>query len=189
GLKLERKVADFIEEDGPRVGHFELARSSLVRTRERAALMAEQLAFQQALRNRRAVHRHERCAPASRLEMNRAGDEILAGAALAEQQYGRIVGDDAPDKLIHFLHCRAAPDYLAADQLAIDLVLEPIEVGRLLRDFHRASDRGGYQVEIDKGFGQIVMGAPLHRLHRVVHGAGGGDYENEGADIFAACSG
>src|SRR5215469_8873752 len=132
GLKLERKVADFIEEDGSGVGHFEFASSSLVCTCERTTFMAEQLALQQALRNRRTIHRHEWRAPAPRLEVNRAGHEILAGAALAEQEHGRIVRDDATNQLVDFLHGRAAPDYLAAHQLAIDLILEPIEVGRLL---------------------------------------------------------
>ena len=121
--------------------------------------------------------------------MNRARDQLLAGAALAAQQNGGVVGDDAPDQLVDFLHRGAAADYLAADELAIDFVLEAVEIGGLRADFDRALDRGGDQVEIGERLGQVVVRAALHRLDRVVHRARGGDHDDERADAFAVRGG
>src|SRR4029077_4301641 len=55
GLELRVKIADLVEKDGSVIGRFELADLELMRPGEGAALMAEQLALQQILRNRRAV--------------------------------------------------------------------------------------------------------------------------------------
>ena len=185
GLQLDRQVADFVEEDRAGVGHLEFAGAPLGRAGERAALVPEQLALEQAMRNRGAVDGDERRAPSRRFEMNRARDQLLAGAALAAEQDGRVVGDHAPDQLINFLHRGAAADYLAADQLAIDLVLQAIQVRGLRADFNRALDGGRDQVEIGERLGQVVVRAALHRLDRVVHRAGGGDHDDQRADAFA----
>ena len=63
--------------------------------------------------------------------MDRARDQLLAGAALAAEQHGGVVGDDPPDQLVNFLHRGAAADDLAADELAIHFVLEAVEIGGL----------------------------------------------------------
>ena len=39
-----------------------------------------------------------------------AGDQLLAGAAFAEDQHGDILGCDAADRLVHLLHLRATAD-------------------------------------------------------------------------------
>ena len=117
--------------------------------------------------------------------MDRARDQLLAGAALAAEQYGRVVGDDAPDQLVDFLHRRAAADYFAADELAIDLVLEAVEIRGLRADFHRAFDRRRDQVEIGERLGQVVVSAALHRLDGVVHRARSGDHDDQRADRLA----
>ena len=64
GLQFQRQIANLVEEQRARAGYLELARAPLGRAGERAALMAEQLAFDQAVRDRRAVDRDERLAPA-----------------------------------------------------------------------------------------------------------------------------
>src|SRR6202044_423835 len=132
--------ADLIEEDRAGVRHFEFARTPLRGAGERAAFVPEQLALEQTVRNRRAVDGDERRSPARRFEMDRARHQLFAGAAFAAEQNRRVVSDDAADQLVNFLHRCAAADYLAADQLPIDLVLEAIEIGRLRADFHRALD-------------------------------------------------
>ncbi len=147
--------------------------------------MPEQLALEQAVRNRRAVDGDEWRAPSRRFEMDRARDQLLAGAALAAEQNGRVVGDDASDQFVNFLHRGAAPDYLAADELAIHLVLEAVEIRGLRADFHRALDRSRDQIEIGERLGQVVVSAALHRLDRVVHRARRRDHDDQRADSFA----
>ena len=117
--------------------------------------------------------------------MNRARDQLLAGAALAAEQNGGVVGDDAADQLVNFLHRSAAADYLAADELAIHFVFQAVEIGGLRADFHRALDRGRDQIEIGERLGQVIVSAALHRLDRVVHRARRRDHDDERADGFA----
>ena len=147
--------------------------------------MPEQLALEQAVRDSRAVDGDERRPPSRRLEMNRARHQLLAGAALAAQQNGRVVGDHASDQLVNFLHRGAAADYLAADELAAHLVLQTVEIRGLRADFHRALDRRGDQVKIGERLGQVIVRAALHRLDRVVHRARRGDHDDQRADGFA----
>src|ERR1700738_4262771 len=99
--------------------------------------MPEQLALEQTVRDSGAVDGDERRAPSRGLEMNRARDQLLAGAALAAQQNRGVIGDHAPNQLVNFLHRAAATDYLAADELAIDFVFQAIEIRGLRTDFHR----------------------------------------------------
>src|ERR1700719_321200 len=103
--------------------------------------MPEQLTLEQAVRDSGAVDGDERRAPSRGLEMNRARDQLLAGAALAARQNGSVVGDDASDQFVNFLHRAAASDYLAADELAINFVFQAVEIRGLRADFHRALDR------------------------------------------------
>ena len=60
GLRLQAHVADLVEEDRAAVGDLELAAAIGDRAGERAAHVAEQLALDQLLRNRRAVDLDER---------------------------------------------------------------------------------------------------------------------------------
>src|SRR5690606_28839692 len=88
GLQLGAQLADLVEEERAAVGELEPAALALGRTRERALLVAEQLALEQLLAQRRAVDRHERLRRARAPGVNRARRDLLAGAALAEQQHG-----------------------------------------------------------------------------------------------------
>ena len=83
-------VADFVEEDRAAIGLLELADLLLGRAGERALLVAEQLRLDQLLGNRRAVHLHEALAAAQAVAVDRARDELLADAALALDQHGRV---------------------------------------------------------------------------------------------------
>ena len=62
-LHVERQVADLVEEDRRVVGELEPADLPRQRAGERALLAAEQLAFDQRRRNRRAVDPHHRRVP------------------------------------------------------------------------------------------------------------------------------
>ena len=60
GLQPRRHLADLVEEDRSAVGHLEQSFLLHARVRERAALVAEQLALEQLLRESRARDVHER---------------------------------------------------------------------------------------------------------------------------------
>ena len=92
-------VADLVEEDRAAVGLLELADLLLGRAGERALLVAEQLRFDQLLGNRGAVDLHEPLAAAEAVAVDRARDELLADAALAEQQHGRVGRRRALDRV------------------------------------------------------------------------------------------
>ena len=110
-LKAGLHVADLVQEEGAAVGQLELARARLHSGRH-TALDAEQLAFEQRLRQRRAVDGDERPL-AARQMMKELGHQLLARAALAAHQdvdasrrhplddvqhppHAGGVGDDAP---------------------------------------------------------------------------------------------
>ena len=63
--------------------------AALARAGERAFLVAEQLALQQRLRERGAVHRHKRAQPPGAGVVDRLGEQFLAGAGLAGDQHCR----------------------------------------------------------------------------------------------------
>src|SRR5262249_46466901 len=147
-LQLEGQVADFIQEYGPAIHHLELAGTAISCAGEGATLMAEQFALDETLRNRRTIDRHERRTPSRGFEVNRPRDQVLAGAALAQEQHGGIVGHAPADQFVNLLHRRTAPDDLPANELATYLVLEPIQIRGLSRYFDGSSDRGRDQVQV-----------------------------------------
>src|SRR5690242_17196862 len=88
-LEVERRVTDFVEEDRAAAGEREATPPRLVRPGEGAADVAEQLTLEQCAWQRRAVDGDERLIRRSRVSMDRPGDELLAGAALAANEHCR----------------------------------------------------------------------------------------------------
>ena len=89
----------------------ELAELPGVRAGERAALVPEQLGFDQAVGHRGDVHRDERLrAPVAQL-MDRPGDQLLAGAALAGDQRGGRRGRDLREQLVDADHLLMPADH------------------------------------------------------------------------------
>jgi hypothetical protein len=87
-LALQRrgKQADLVEKQRPAVRGLEKTGLRLTRVGERAALVAEDLGFEQRLGNRGAVHGDEGAIAASPGLVNRLRDKPLARAGLAEDQ-------------------------------------------------------------------------------------------------------
>ena len=101
---------DFVEEDGAGVGGLEAPGAVLDGAGERAVHVAEQLAFQQILAQRPAIDAHKRSArPIAQLVDGR-GDQLLAGAGLAQQQDRGVAARDTSRRAIHLLHGRAGAD-------------------------------------------------------------------------------
>ena len=83
-LQVGRRGVDFVEEDRAGVGRFEAAGAVVDRAGERAADVAEELAFEQAFAQRAAVDADERPIAALAQLVDRVGDQLLAGARFAQ---------------------------------------------------------------------------------------------------------
>src|SRR5205807_1472378 len=89
-LGAERHLADLVQEDRALVGRLELADLLLGRPGEGAALVAEQLAFEQGLGDRGAVEADERSLAAWAGKVDGAGDQLLARPRFAANQHGGV---------------------------------------------------------------------------------------------------
>ena len=149
GLNRGAHLADFVEHERALVGLLELADLALGGAGEGALLVAEQLALQQRLGERRAVEADERPLLARAGEVDGAGDQLLADAALAADEHRGPARRRAGDLLRDAVHHFAGADDLALHAqllaelhvLALDLVeilgelLPLVEI--LERDAHR----------------------------------------------------
>ena len=140
--------------------------------------MPEQLALDQLLGNRRAVHLDECPAPAAAERVNRPRDELLAGPVLPVNQHA-AVGRRRHRHLLAQLTHRIA---LAHHRLrAIDarpqrpvLGLEPALPHRVVDDEHRFVERQGLLDEIerahlDRAHGRLDVPVARDEHHLRVH--------------------
>ena len=122
--KRQRDVADLVEEQGPAFGKLDLADVGLDRAGEGAALVAEQLGFEQVLRDGGAVDGDE-AALAPALLVDGAGEQLLAGAARAEKHYRHVRARHALDGLCDLQHLRGGRDDRAEHRRAAVARLQP----------------------------------------------------------------
>ena len=108
GLERERELADLVEEERAAGGRAEEPLASLIGAGERAALVPEQVALDQRVGDRAHVHGDERSGGALGALVHRAGDELLAGAALAEQEDVRRRRGDLHDHVAEVRHLASA---------------------------------------------------------------------------------
>jgi hypothetical protein len=85
----------------------------LRRARERAFLVAEELAFHQVLRYRSTVHREERAVASHALLVDQARRELLAAPGFPRDVNRRLAPRDLPDHLPDLLHRRGRPEEVA----------------------------------------------------------------------------
>ena len=89
GLGPRRQLAHFIQEQAATVRVFHETRARANGAGERAARMSEQLSLDQFVGERRAVDGDEPAVPPRAQPMNRARNELLAGAALTFHENGK----------------------------------------------------------------------------------------------------
>ena len=133
-LNVERQVADLVEEQRAADGRPQDARLIGYRAREAAAAMAEQLAVGELARGAGAVVGQEHPAAAEGAGVDRAGDEVLARAALAGDQDGQVVVLQVLDLIGYALHGCADANEPGKQRLEL-----PLHDGR--GDLHRALAR------------------------------------------------
>jgi hypothetical protein len=161
-LDLFGDLADLVEEQRAAVGQLEPAGSRRHGAGEGPALVAEELAFDQTGRDRGAVDLDERGGAARRAEVQRAGDELLAGAALAGDEDGRGAGGDGADDLADRLHLRRAADHAGVGA----------RVGELLGGRRGRGDRGARTIAGgDRLLDDLVDLIAVERLLEVVERA------------------
>ena len=181
----KRHVADLVEKQRAAVALLELADAAAVGAGEGALLVAEQLAFQQVLRDGGAVEGQERCFAPGAVLVDGPGDQFLAGAALAGDQHGDVLGRDAADGLVHLAHGRAGAENGA---LHVGVCGRLGDDGRFAHPpghFERLADHSTQLLQVER-LEQVVVGALLHRLDGRVRRLGHGDEDDRDARVDAA---
>ena len=168
GLQPRHHLADLVEEHRAAVGHLEQAALLLARIGERAALVTEQLAFEQRLGQRRAGDVHERPGRAIARVVQDLRGEILAGAALAGQQHRRRRAcRDLLEQCFQLRDRRAvADDAVEAVRLRLARAQRAHFAAQAGR-FERLLDQQRDFIEVER-LVRVVIGARLHRLDRHV---------------------
>ena len=123
---------------------------------------AEQLALDQLARDRRHVDGHERAGPPAPVVVQRAGDQLLAGAALAVDHHGEVGRREPGDGAIDLLHRHRPPDQR---QPVLGVALLARRRRCRQRRLQRAPDHGQQLLQVER-LGQILERAALGRLDR-----------------------
>src|SRR5262249_31587654 len=103
-LELSRDVAYFVQEDRALLGQLDFPLLELMRPGEGALLVAEQLTLQELSGETHAVDGDERPVFPLPPAVDRAGENLLAGPALAQQQNGGSADRRFPGRLDRLLH-------------------------------------------------------------------------------------
>ena len=123
-LELDRDVAHFVQEERSAVGQLEAPDALRDRARERAALVAEELALEQARRDGGAVDLDEAALAPRAALVDRARDQLLAGARLAADQHRRAGGRHRLHQLQHLPERGRLADDVVEVVRGADLLLE-----------------------------------------------------------------
>ena len=94
GLHGQRHLADLVEKQRAAFGLQKQSLRSAAGVGERAFDVPEKFAFQERVRQRRAIHGDERLLAAAAAAVQRLGDKLLAGAAFAHDEHRGVgIGD------------------------------------------------------------------------------------------------
>ena len=155
----------------------------LDRAGERAALVAEELRFEERLRQRAAVDRDELAVLADRRVMDGARDELLARPALARQEHGRGDSGDPLDRPEDLLHAGALPDDVRKRVLRGELLLQvDVFVAELLLP-ERTVDDQPELLDVER-LRDVVHRSGLHRFDRIGCRRVRGDHDDRGLGRF-----
>src|SRR5665213_2024198 len=146
------------------VGMLEAALAVGVGAGVRAFHMAEQFVFQNGGREAGAVQDHQPVLAAFAVIMNGAGDQLLAGTVLAQDEHGNIGWRDLPGDAHHLLRRGAVADDALETGGILDLLLKHLVLLLQRRPLGGAVHLGPKMLQIQRLFDKAV--SPLvHRLH------------------------
>ena len=116
--------------------------------------------------------------------MEGLGDQLLAGAAFASNEHGRLEWGNHRDGAQRGLHFGSAPDDVFETEADTDLGAQRLDLTYQRRGLHGAFDDEQQLVDV-KWFGDIVEGAELHGGDRGFHRLGGGKHDDlRGRRVF-----
>ena len=171
GLERETHVRHFVQEQRAADGVLEPSDLARDRAGERPLFVAEQLALQQVLRDRGAVHRDERRRGVWAIQMDRAGDDLLPGARLTLNQHRGGARPRAGHELVDLQHRGT----LTHEGVLTDgVVLDRGQRDRDLDGGGAHARQGAEEVVLAEGQGQEVQHAEAlgaqHQAHRRIVG-------------------
>ena len=127
-----------------------------------------------SLRDRRAVHGHERPLAARRAAVDGARDELLARAGLAAQEHRRVRVRHLLHHREHLAHRGRGPHDLLEPGRLLELAAQPRDVAALALVRDRVAEHERELVVADR-LREVVERALAHRLHRGLDGRVRGD--------------
>jgi hypothetical protein len=154
----------------------EQAAPRLDRAGEGALLVAEQLRLQERGRQRGAVEGDERALGARPQAVERARQELLAGAALAHDEDRGVGGGHPLDERDELHHRRRVADQLAEAARPLHLGAEAAHLAGQVAALGGPLD-GGAQLGGIHRLAQVVVGAGAHRLDRLLDPGVGGEQD------------
>jgi hypothetical protein len=151
--------------------------------------VAEQLALEQRLGHRRAVDRDELRILAARAIVDRARDDLLAGAALAGDEHGCIGDRDLIDQRIDLMHRGRRADHVAAAARRCDDLAQPLDLAAQRAVLGGAADRDRERFDLDR-LGHEVVRTRADRADRGLEAAKRGQHDDRqigpvGDDVLA----
>jgi hypothetical protein len=176
-LRLQVGLADFVQKQRAPVGGLELPARPRVGPGKRAFLVAEQLGFDQARRDRGAVDAQERKVAARRVEVDRARDQLLTDPALAEDEHGRPQWSDAQDAVEDGAHRGGVTDEVLDAVALRDLVLKESQARVEIVALEKP-DEPRSQLERVHGPENVVVGPLAKQADRLEDLLGIDDEEN-----------
>ncbi len=152
--------------------------------RERAALVPEQLALEQGLGQRSTVDGHERAPCARALLVNRARHELLARAALTQDEHGRVGRRHVRYRIVHLAHrariADEAAEALGSVQALLQIMIsceQPMVLDRTPQHRRECIAR------VDR-LDQVVISSGANGRHRRLYVGVSGEYDH--ADLRPA---
>src|SRR3974390_237661 len=177
GLSSNRHLTDFVEQKGAAFGQFEAARAAFEGASEGAFFMAENFAFNESLRDGRAIDGDERPALAGAKRVDGARNQFLAGAAVSRNQYGGGAGRNHFDETEDLLHDLRGADqgaqYAHVAQAAatgLEFAFGAAQAGCVLQNVAQSSRVDGLLDEVE--------GTVLHGGHSGVNAAERGQQDH-----------
>ena len=183
-LHLQRRAhrPDLVEEERPLVRLLEASLPIADRAGERAAHVAEQLRLEQRFRNRAAVERDEAVHAPRAVVMNRARDDLLAGAGLAGDEDRAVGRRDGLEQLKQPRHRAALADDAFEAIPLLELRAQVRVLGFQPPLLERRVERVQQLVDL-KRLADEVRRAALDRFDGVLHRAVAGDDDRDDVGI------
>jgi hypothetical protein len=164
GLDAGRHFPDLVQEERAAVRHAEES-GRPHGPGEGPLLVAEQLALDDRLRKRPAIHGNEFAVRTRARGVNGPGNELLAGPALAGDQHVALVATKAVDRARQRAHLRRVSHELRGRRAHLQLLFELPVATDQAPALDRLAHRGPDAVHVVERLGQVVEGTAPDAAH------------------------